>query len=353
MQSISIGNRAWGILFGLFAGMMTPLTEAEATEFKRLAMDFLVQDVCIDKRGKVVAGVAPVERGERCAGRRDLALNEALPYHKHDWPGDHSLSLHSEGLQRSDSYPAILKDNNIVVHNFDYGPSAHRYFGKFDSPGDGGEVAIVVSDLVSIMFTEDAHGVNLFYGEQCSALPRIESLTSSWILFTKEILDHSEGVSMARLRSGRSGVLCPRNMDTAFTSWRILPVRFRKAFNKALFPALETIVTDHFSRSSIVSSASLERMYLTRELGWTRWERWWQIGVHQSDDFRQQDRAKQLSLSGRCEMRYAAPGESWILVDCREWTNIQPSDLKDGDAPVFWIQDVMSRDPVRQLLYAK
>src|SRR5206468_3893504 len=48
--------------------------------------DFLIQNVCLDDQGAVLAGIAPTQDGPGCRAQRDLHSGERLPYHKHDHP---------------------------------------------------------------------------------------------------------------------------------------------------------------------------------------------------------------------------------------------------------------------------
>src|SRR4030088_1217987 len=55
--------------------------------------DFLIQNVCLDRRGGALAGVSPADGNPGCVDQRDLRPGERLPYAKHDHPnqGDSAL----------------------------------------------------------------------------------------------------------------------------------------------------------------------------------------------------------------------------------------------------------------------
>src|SRR5207244_1841353 len=78
--------------------------------------DFMIQNVCLDAGGAVLAGVSPIDRDRRCASSRDLRPGERLPYHKHDHPnsGDRGATL---GYQRHDSFPVETAGLGAVVEH--------------------------------------------------------------------------------------------------------------------------------------------------------------------------------------------------------------------------------------------
>src|SRR5437879_6069463 len=97
------------------------VTASEAT-----LRDFLVQNVCLDPGGAVLAGISPIDGDRRCAAERDLRPGERLPYHKHDHPnsGDRGAPL---GYQRHDSFPVETAGFGAVVeHSFDFGAGEGR-----------------------------------------------------------------------------------------------------------------------------------------------------------------------------------------------------------------------------------
>src|SRR5258705_13976697 len=113
--------------------------------------DFLIQNVCLDRRGVVLAGVSPADGNPGCVDQRDLRPGERLPYHKHDHPnqGD-SRPL---GYQRHDSYPVDTAGfGEVVEHSFDFGGFEERRFCVFD-PADGGDIAGVSPGPVSFVAT--------------------------------------------------------------------------------------------------------------------------------------------------------------------------------------------------------
>ena len=116
--------------------------------------DFLIQNVCLDRRGAALAGVSPVDGNPGCVDQRDLRPGERLPYHKHDHPnqGDSALL----GYQRHDSVPVETAGlGTVVEHSFDFGAGEGRQFGVFDQGSDGGDIAVLSPGRVSFAATED------------------------------------------------------------------------------------------------------------------------------------------------------------------------------------------------------
>jgi len=85
-----------------------------------------------------------------------------------------------------------------------------------------------------------------------------------------------EGETIARLtalRPAGSRVARPAS-NPAYTSWRVVPFRYRAAPGQGVPITLATLVSDHYGGARPVTADHVERFYFTRELGGTRWERW-------------------------------------------------------------------------------
>src|SRR6266566_756932 len=92
------------------------VTASEAT-----LRDFLIQNVCLDPGGAVLAGISPIDGDRRCAAERDLRLGERLPYHKHDHPSPSDRAAAPAGYQRHDSFPVeTAAIGTVVEHSFDF-----------------------------------------------------------------------------------------------------------------------------------------------------------------------------------------------------------------------------------------
>lgn len=323
------------------AFLAAPAIASEPTS--RLLRDFMVQDVCAGDDGKAVMRLSPLDRA--CGRRRDLAVGERLPYHKHD----HGPRFRpTAGYQRSDSYPAWSASlGPVVVQSFDFG-TAQRRFGRFDERyGDGGQLVAFSERGASIAATEDgAGGLQFFVGAGCRGRPAPPALRNAWIIAVGDL--HRPAETIARLRLVREAETCPERLDEALTRWQIAARVYRNAAAPARSLSLATLVSEHFGGRDIAAAKHLERFYFTRELGFTRWERWEQLGRTRIDDASR--RAQSLANSGRCDPADAPHATAnWAMIDCREWTNIVPPDDPGGDPPGFWL-DRLATHPVASKL---
>src|SRR2546426_337643 len=79
--------------------------------------DFLIQNVCLDARGAVLAAVSPADDNPACLDQRDLHSGERLPYHKHDHPSPEQRAGAPLGYQRHDSFPVETAGFGLVVEH--------------------------------------------------------------------------------------------------------------------------------------------------------------------------------------------------------------------------------------------
>jgi hypothetical protein len=309
--------------------------------------DFLIQNVCLDARGAVLAGVSPVDGNPACRNQRDLRPGERLPYHKHDHPnqGD-SKPL---GYQRHDSYPIETAGfGEVVEHSFDFGGFENRRFGVFDR-ADGGDIAVLSPGRVSFAATEDGGaGFQLFVGE-CSGPVTPEALTHSWIVveFPLDGKRSLEGETIARLNDLTAGhqETCPSRFNPAYTRWHVAPFRYRAMPGQGAPMMLTTLISDHYGGAGPSNADHVERFYFTRELGGTRWERWQNAnGNRQFSAATVADTARAFAATGRCsEAPVPEGGAPMVLIDCREWSRIVPPSDPAGDPSGFFIEELRSR----------
>ncbi|WP_053572642.1 hypothetical protein [Caballeronia cordobensis] len=333
---MKLSLKSWVMFVAASACAVTGHAADADRTFAAAASDYLVQDVCLDAAGKVLKDVSPISGGERCARHRDLQTGEPLSYLRADWPNDASRATQPSGLQRSNSFPVRFGDRTMIASDFDFG-TPPRKFGQF-GPGDGGQLVALTQERASVVLTEDGKGLKYFYGPSCAPSPELRSLDDSWLLFDQSVFEKGSGSAVAHLRQSLDGASCPAHLDAAYTRWAIKAIPFRRDLDHNLTEALRTIVTDHFSGPKD-DAGSVERMYFTRELGWTRWERWQNVSRANDKTPVYRDRAQRVAQSGRCDVRDGPPsghGE-WIMVDCREWTNVQPAAADAGAPEDFWI----------------
>jgi hypothetical protein len=224
-----------------------------------------------------------------------------------------------------------------------------RRFGVFDTGSDGGDVAILSPGVVSLGVTEDGGaGFQLFVGE-CTGPVGPAALTHSWIVveFDPARPAPLAGETVAHLRDLKIGHqdTCPRRFSSAFTSWRVVPFRYRAAPGQGAPIALTTLISEHYGGADRATADHVERFYFTRELGGTRWERWQNAnGNARLNATRIAELAAEFAGSGRCsESEMPGGGATLVLVDCREWTGILPSTGPAGDRPGFFIDAIRDR----------
>ena len=80
-------------------------------------------------------------------------------------------------------------------------------------------------------------------------------------------------------------------------------------------------------------------------LGGTRWERWGiASGTSRSSAAKIAGMAAGFAATGRCSApEMPGGGATLVLVDCREWTRIEPPADPAGDKPGFFIDAIRAR----------
>ena len=327
----------WKIIAVLLL-LTIPAHAADAPPGWDAAWDFLVQDVCVDTANRPIPDATPLD-ASRCPRRRKLAIGERLPYHKHDWPGAADRDVRPGGYQASDSIPIRTALGPAVLQTYDFGDQPRR-FGAFD-PGDGGQVAFFTGATAAFGITEDGGaGMQLFIGPGCAP-------TDGWVIVDRSFAMQPSGEALARIT--RNPRQCPDRLGYAYTRWRVQPVTYRTmARGRPGRAELPTLVSEHFGGRDVVSADHLERFQFTQALGYTRWERWQNLSVHDRAADRAQ--AAALAATGRCAPGLGAPEAGpWAMLDCREWTQIVPPDDPAGDPPGPWLDRLRTHPATAQM----
>lgn len=304
----------------------------------QLVHDYMVQDVCVDAQSQVLPDVSPLSPS--CTAHRDLRVGEALPYHKHDWPGDVDAASAQQGYQRSDSFPAQLPNfGEVITQSFDFGGSG-RNFGTLDA-GDGGQLIAFSSAFAGILATQDGgNGLQFMAGPTCltgGVTP--QRLLDSWQLSSRVANQETGGNTVANLKIVTEPQ-CPNSFDSSFTEWSFQSLRYRLDQTGHQSVPLKTMVSGHYGGADVASADHLERFYFTRELGLTRWERWQQLPQEPVKRQEVLATAAWFASTGRCENQLAPPTAQYVLVDCRQWSNIQKGDPPSASNLPFWVSDI-------------
>ena len=343
-----------------------------------IAYDFLLENVCLDKNGRVLVGVSPIDGNPKCVAQRDLRPGESLPYHEREWPAqDFPL------IRGSDSFPVKTSTLGIIaVHVFDYKPRNWRgAFDLYDTATrlGGGSVAAVSNEFMSYVATQlGPQKLQLFVGKTCKMGQAVSSgnLFDSWQLAPLAQLatmrlpstmptDGSaiaEGFASAAIQivSANDDARCPMRLAKGSVHWSVRPITYRAIYKSG--PAVGThvrlwsLVATHSGHDAANRDRAIafERAYFTRELGWTRWEAWRSIdknllAIHATrsiDPLMARDR---IIRRGNCELPQSNAGNApygmpaapvgtngkprpdLVMVGCIEVTRIVPPLHPDGD----------------------
>jgi hypothetical protein len=289
------------LICGLIDTATTKLAVAQPPAAAR-ALDFLVENVCVDDGGKVLIGVSPIDGDPRCVSQRDLRPGEPLAYHERNWPAE-GVGENRRGLRGSDSFPVATRAmGNIAIHVYDAeGGLLGVAFDEYDpaTQAGGGTIAALSADTISFVATQLGHqNLKLFIGKGCEPGQPVTAaaLQDAWVLAP---IDQLASVEFPAAMPGPSnpiaggivslpagivdagdGAICPLRRHYGTTRWSLRPVTYRAVYksgpDKGGHVRLWTLVAERFGRGADYLDRALhfERAYFTRELGWTRWEAW-------------------------------------------------------------------------------
>lgn len=290
-------------------------------------LDYLIQDVCVDTRGRAVAGDPAT-----CGSHRDLKLGERLPYLVTDFDRRHGISLGSMSsipVRGSDGKLMVLvtKDlNGRYTPDFNFSYSRDR----------------VAFDLIDLSHSSYASIVRTFDGGCFDQLlarngraARMADRAGGWILVplspapSRWTRDGSLRLTTWRRQLDAARPQCASNHATGITRWA-RPFVYTFESGKRL----RALRSDHFASAELRQPEnSFERFYLTREYGTTRWESWWTVAYcrktlgagsprcGQSRDNALQSRCSVLRLPSNPVAGIESwGGQPWVRMDCRDST---------------------------------
>jgi hypothetical protein len=263
--------------------------------------DFLVQDACVDDQGRVVH-----QDPATCLKRRNIAINEPLPYTKIDM-GDGFDVQPAPGWQRSDSVPMRTRaGQEYVLKTFDFGGPRMpgKAWGVFEDHQDGFDVTEANGSYVSYVATKDGVNDNYWAGANCL-------LDDGWVVFPRQLSVTQSGNVAHDIYDVGVRKTCSLDMkNRALAAWHRLPNPVRYSGGQLL----ETVTTHHFSHLTIAESDSFEQNFYTREYGATRWESW------RACDGACQNVVAANNCSG--DKVTNAGGKQFYRQGCRDWTYI-------------------------------
>jgi hypothetical protein len=282
-----------------------------AQPLPRDALDFLIQDVCVDANDRAIPGDPAT-----CAKHRDLKPLERLPYLRTD---NEAGRLY----QAITSHP-VLSPNpktripRIAAPKEFGGDDPSTAFRDFDLclPGiceprfrDGYDIFEAEGAFAAIVGTSDP-GINgqIFWREGCSGgTGNPTNQEDSWLVFPTDVSSNPNGWKLARLNITQ-GDRCPWFYNSAYTEWRLLTQKVTFTTGKSL----AAIMSDHFGGRDPATADHIERFYFTREYGFSRWERW-SIGDVV---------VKAHGCNGATEQ--TREGQIYRRTDCRDYTHVVP-----------------------------
>jgi hypothetical protein len=306
------GTGAWSeaMRFGFLVALILA-NAAWAQPLPRDALDFLIQDVCVDANDRAIPG-DPAS----CPRHRDLKPLERTPFLR----TDNEAGKLYQGIT---SHPVIspmpgARIPRIAAPKEFGGDDPTTAFRDFDLclPGvckprfrDGDDIFEAEGAFAAIVGTSDP-GINgqIFIREGCSGgAANPANQEDSWLVFPTNISANRSGSKVARLNIVRDDS-CTWFYNSAYTEWRLLPQKVTFTTGKTL----AAVMSDHFGGRSPATADHIERFYFTREYGFTRWERWSVGNVT----------VKAHGCNG--ETQIVRDGQSYRRTDCRDFSHVVP-----------------------------
>lgn len=286
--------------------------------------DYYLQDVCLDGAGQPTA-----QDPYTCSARRDLALDEAVRFLRHDMP----VAGRPYGYQMGSSAPFRLADGTLgALHVFDFGGFTEadgvlRAFREFNRVGGFSATAPATGKPIDGYDLLERGGTYAAYAGTCDGGGGVQPFAhwtagpgtcvnqDGWVLWNQASIptDGSTASTVATLRIAPT--TCPTDfMDTAYTTWRMADVTYTSS------KSLRSLISTHYGGGSVAQAGSFERFYYTKPYGRTRWEAWRKNGT----------------AGGNCNG--ATTEGAFTRVDCRDWS-YGVADPDDGQHPLSWPVD--------------
>lgn len=291
--------------------------------------DYLVQDVCVDSGGGVVAGDPA-----NCAHHRDIAINEYSPYIVTDFDSANGATYsatNSFPVRGTDGFVRVLVSKSLI------GGFTPSFQFSFNEARDGFDlIDLSYSAYASFIRTSDGGCFDQIWSRSAN-YSSVAQRAGGWVLFPynpapaywAQSTAISNSTYHVQLTPNRPG--CSNGSSTARTYWNA-PAPYQFETGKWL----TAIRSDHFAATNLSQqNNALERYYFTREYGYTRWEAWVPRGrcyqergasapiCHpEQADYPLRSRCNVMNVSST---GYAGldiwGGQYWVRTDCRDQTN--------------------------------
>lgn len=333
--------------------------------------DYLVQDVCLDVAGEVTG-----EDPANCSFRRNLGVNENLPYLLTDW--DQTAQI---AYQTVSSTPVLGLDGHVrimVSKSFPEEISSDFLFSFEPSRGDGYDLLDINSrDFTSFIRTFDGGCQDQLWAPALNLRdPRSpRERAGGWLLFPlapapsawSDVESKVHTIAKIQLSRSVTSPGCHSGESVAKTFWHP-PEDYVFESGKIL----RAIKSEHFASPDLSSAEnSLELYYFTKEYGFSRWEAWVPrercygtadktpeglLRPHCDPDRRPAqvyrgdfNKNPELDLRSRCDRMIVTGtgqpdialwgGQEWVRIDCRDntrWIRLNKPQLMISESmPAF------------------
>lgn len=261
---------------------------------------YLLMSVCTDSSNHIINGVTPLS-ASGCTNERQILEGEYPPYHLNTF----YTSTPPPITSTFDTVPTTKSGTTLSISYF------HR-----SSHQAANEVSIHHYDG-NYGFTMASWSPSGLYAENgpasvCAATPSLR-FNDAWVLGSYNVLALNAtswqifhgGIELDSYPAG--SLPCPSGDQAGFSTWTTRSFTFGSATTSTQH-TLTTVISDHYSHADTTTSSpgdamQMERVYLTKELGLSRWEAW-----KRSDFTENGQTAEQMSLAlrtdGTCDLPY-------------------------------------------------
>jgi hypothetical protein len=291
------------------------------------ALDYLIQDVCVDGNDNPIEGDPAT-----CGSHRNVRIGEAIPYLMTDMDMANS-SVRYQGIF---AYPVPGTDGilKVVVSKTQEAPLDSTYWFRFNLNTDGYDLDDTSGSMISTIRTSDGGCLD----QEMSLNPSQRS--GGWLVFPIGSGELTGGTqnhnSMFTMLSPNSP--CQSNQINNNSVQDIWNPPSNTTFDSG--KTLLAIATYHLANTdSSLENNAVERVFYTREYGFTRWEAWIPLSRCLDPNFSgspanqgntticypNNSAAYFSAMGGRCSINNIPAtatwgNQPWVRTDCRDDT---------------------------------